>query len=205
MQIPARLRRLVAERARARYEYCGLAQVGEEATFHIDHVPDYLGYPTAGASDYAVLAKWWSVPEGLDLVEAATLPMAVETAVRSLDLLGLSAGQTIMINGGGTMTGFAAAQIALLRGAHVIASAGETFADRLRALGAKVTPYGDGMVERVREIAGGSTDFALHTAQVKGLRARPRMIAMCFLEISEAAVACDTREQADCWPAEADD
>ena len=132
-------------------------------------VPDYLGYPTAGASDYAVLAKWWSVPEGLDLVEAATLPMAVETAVRSLDLLELSAGQTIMINGGGTMTGFAAAQIALLRGAHVIASAGETFADRLRALGAKVTPYGDGMVERVREIAGGSTDFALHTAQIKGV------------------------------------
>ena len=130
-------------------------------------VPDYIGYPTAGASDYAVLGKWWAIPKGLDLVAAATLPMAVETAVRSLDLLGLSAGQTIMINGGGTMTGFAAVQIALLRGAHVIASAGETFADRLRALGAKVTPYGEGMVERVREIAGGSTDFALHTAQVK--------------------------------------
>ena len=67
------------------------------------------------------------------------------------------------------MTGFAAAQIALLRGAHVIASAGETFADHLRSLGAKVTPYGDGMVERVRKIAGGSTDLALHTAQVKGV------------------------------------
>ena len=66
------------------------------------------------------------------------------------------------------MTGFAAVQIALLRGAKVIASAGETFADRLRALGAKVTPYGDGMVERVREIAGGAPDFALHTARVKG-------------------------------------
>ena len=73
-----------------------------------------------------------------------------------------------MVNGGGTMTGFAAVQIALLRGAKVIASAGETFADRLRALGAKVTPYGDGMVERVREIAGGAPDFALHTARVKG-------------------------------------
>jgi len=132
-------------------------------------VPDYIGYPTAGASDYAVLGKWWAIPNGLDLVEAATLPMAVETAVRSLDLLGLSEGQTIMINGGGTMTGFAAVQIALLRGAHVIASAGETFADRLRALGAEVTPYGEGMVERVRAIAGGATDFALHTALAKGV------------------------------------
>ena len=102
------------------------------------------------------------------MTEAAALPMAVETASRSIDLLPLTAGQTLMVNGGGTMTGFAAVQIALLRGACVIASAGETFAGRLRALGAKVTPYGEGMVERVRELAGGAPDFALHTAQVKG-------------------------------------
>ena len=131
-------------------------------------VPDYMGYPTAGASDYAILAVWLPVPKGLDLVEAAALPMAVETATRSLDLLGLTSDQTILVNGGGTMTGFAAVQIALLRGAHVIATAGETFAGRLRDLGAKVTPYGEGMVERVREIAGGAPDFALHTAQVTG-------------------------------------
>ncbi len=131
-------------------------------------VPDYIGYPTAGASDFAILAVWVPVPKGLGLVEAAALPMAVETATRSLDLLGLTSGQTIVINGGGTMTGFAAVQIALLRGAHVIAIAGETFAGRLRDLGAKVTPYGDGVVERVREIAGGAPDFALHTAQVTG-------------------------------------
>jgi NADPH:quinone reductase-like Zn-dependent oxidoreductase len=132
-------------------------------------VPDYMGYPTGGASDFAILAVWVPVPEGLGLVEAAALPMAVETATRSLDLLGLAAGQTIFVNGGGTMTGFAAVQIALLRGAHVVASAGETFAARLRDLGAKVTPYGDGMVERVRVLAGGAPDFALHTAQVTGV------------------------------------
>jgi NADPH:quinone reductase-like Zn-dependent oxidoreductase len=132
-------------------------------------IPDYMGYPTAGASDYAVLMVWAPVPEGLDLVEAAALPMAVETATRSIDLLGLTSGQSIMVNGGGTMTGFAAVQIALLRGAEVIATAGETFAARLRDLGAKVTPYGDGMVERVRELAGGAPDFALHTARVKGV------------------------------------
>jgi NADPH:quinone reductase-like Zn-dependent oxidoreductase len=131
-------------------------------------VPDYMGYPTAGASDFAILAVWEPVPKGLGLVEAAALPMAVETATRSLDLLGLTSGQTILVNGGGTMTGFAAVQIALLCGAHVIATAGETFAGRLRDLGAKVTPYGEGVVERVRAIAGGAPDFALHTAQVTG-------------------------------------
>ena len=131
-------------------------------------VPDYIRYPTCGAAEYAILKVFVPVPEGLDLTEAAALPMAVETAARSVDLLGLTAGQILMVNGGGTMTGFAAVQIALLRGAHVIATAGETFANRLRKLGAKVTPYGDGMVERVRDIAGGAPDFALHTAQVKG-------------------------------------
>ncbi len=132
-------------------------------------VPDYMGQPTAGAADYAIMKIFVPVPKGLNLIEAAALPMAVETATRSIDLLGLTAGQTILVNGGGTMTGFAAVQIALLRGAHVIATTGETFAGRLSGLGAKVTPYGDGMVERVREIAGVAPDFALHTAQVKGV------------------------------------
>lgn len=38
MTIPAQLRRQVIHRAQNRCEYCGLAQVSQEATFHIDHV-----------------------------------------------------------------------------------------------------------------------------------------------------------------------
>ena len=67
------------------------------------------------------------------------------------------------------MVGFSAVQIALERGARVIATAGDAFAGRLRDLGAKVTPYGEGMVERVREIAGGAPDLVLHTALAPGL------------------------------------
>jgi D-arabinose 1-dehydrogenase-like Zn-dependent alcohol dehydrogenase len=169
-------------------------------------VPDLRGYSTGGASDYAVLAVWAPVPKGLDLLDAAALPMAVETAVRSIDLLGLSAGQTIMINGGGTMTGFAAVQIALLRGAHVIVSAGDAFADRLRALGAKVTPYGEGMVERVGEIAGGPTDWALHTALAKGVL--PDLIkivggepsrVMSFSDSMKTAWACERQGGSRAW------
>lgn len=131
-------------------------------------VPDYMGQTTGGAAEYAILQVFLPIPEGLDTIAAAALPMATETAARTIDLLPLSAGQTLMVNGGGTMTGFAAVQMALLRGAHVIASAGETFAGRLRELGAQVTPYGEGMAERVRALSGGAPDFALHTAQVKG-------------------------------------
>jgi hypothetical protein len=36
--IPAHLQRLVLQRAGDRCEYCGLAQEGQEAAFHIDHV-----------------------------------------------------------------------------------------------------------------------------------------------------------------------
>ena len=156
-------------------DVCGTVDaVGEDVTDVrvgdlVFGVPDYMGYPTAGASDYAVLAFWAPVPDDLELTEAASLPMAVETAVRALDLLGLSSGQTILINGGGTMVGFAAVQIALICGARVIATAGDTFASRLRDLGAEVTPYGDGMVERVRDIAGGAPDLVLHTALAPGV------------------------------------
>jgi NADPH:quinone reductase-like Zn-dependent oxidoreductase len=141
------------------------AEVGDR----VFGVPDFIAGHSAGAAEHAVLMAWARVPEGLGLLEASVLPMAVETGVRSLDLLGLTSDQTIVINGGGSMMGFAAVQIALMRGARVIATAGETFAGPLRDLGAKVTPYGAGMVQRVREIAGGPVDLALHAALADGV------------------------------------
>jgi len=36
--VPASLDRRVRDRAGNRCEYCGIAQVGQEATFHVDHV-----------------------------------------------------------------------------------------------------------------------------------------------------------------------
>ena len=48
MVISAHLRRQVIQRARSRSEYCGLAQAGQEAAFHIDHVvPVHAGGRTA--------------------------------------------------------------------------------------------------------------------------------------------------------------
>jgi 5-methylcytosine-specific restriction endonuclease McrA len=46
--VPASLQRRVRERAENRCEYCRIAQVGQEATFHIDHVrPRSEGGPTS--------------------------------------------------------------------------------------------------------------------------------------------------------------
>lgn len=127
--------------------------------------------PTAGASEQAVLDVWFPRPPGLDPVGAAALPMAVETAYRGLDALGVrpgSDGMTVLVHGAGTTVGYAAVQIALLHGARVIATAGPTYADALRAAGAEVTGYGDGMPDRVRALAGGPVDLAFDASPVYG-------------------------------------
>lgn len=129
---------------------------------------DWAHCPSAGASDRAVMNRWFPVPRGLDLVQAAALPMTVDTAYWHLSALGLDPEKTILVHGAGTTIGFAAVQIALLRGMRVIATAGETYRQRLRDLGAQVTAYGDGLVERVREIAGAPVDLVLDTAPVGG-------------------------------------
>jgi NADPH:quinone reductase-like Zn-dependent oxidoreductase len=129
---------------------------------------DYAGGYSAGAADRAIMNNWARIPAGLDPVQAAALPMAVETAYRSLEGLHVAAGQMLMVHGAGTMVGFAAVQIGLIRGARVFASAGDTYADRLREFGATVTSYGNGMAERVLETAGGPVDLILDTAPPSG-------------------------------------
>jgi len=129
---------------------------------------DWRGAPIAGASDRAIMDHWFPVPQGLDPAQAAALPMALETGYRSLAQLGLTREHTILIHGAGSTIGFAAVQIARIRGAQVVATAGQTYAQRLRDSGATVTDYGDGMAERVGTIAHGPVDLVLDTAPVGG-------------------------------------
>ncbi len=156
---------------------------------------DWRTTPTAGASDYAIMNRWTPVPPGLELAQAAALPMAVDTAYVHLTLLGLDPGKTILIHGAGSTIGYAAVQIALLRGMRVIATAGETHAQSLRDLGAEVTSYGDGMVERVAAINNGPVDLVLDTAPVGGALPAlvqiaggdPKRVLTCGGSVPEAA------------------
>ena len=129
---------------------------------------DFAHCPSAGASDRAVMDHWFAVPDGLDLIQAAALPMALDTAYLHLTALGLTPGRTILVNGAGGTIGFAAVQIALIRGLRVIATAGDTYAQRLRDLGAAVTGYGDGLAQRVKALSDGPVDLVLNTAPVGG-------------------------------------
>ncbi|AMM19341.1 alcohol dehydrogenase [Frondihabitans sp. PAMC 28766] len=126
---------------------------------------DFVAQPSAGVADIAILNLWFAVPEGLDAARAAVLPMVLETAVWTLDLMDIQPGETVLVHGAGGMVGFAAVQVALGRGARVIATAGPTFASDLEAFGASVTAYGDGMVDRVRALANGGVDHALDVSR----------------------------------------
>jgi NADPH:quinone reductase-like Zn-dependent oxidoreductase len=120
---------------------------------------DFAGQPSAGVAEFAILNSWYRVPDGLELIDAAALPMAVQTAMWTLEAMGVGPESTLLVSGAGTVVGFAAVQIALGRGARVIATAGPTFADQLATMGALVTSYGQGMAERVRELARGPVDL----------------------------------------------
>jgi NADPH:quinone reductase-like Zn-dependent oxidoreductase len=117
-----------------------------------------------GAAELALVENYARVPESLDFAGAAALPVAVETAVRTLDALGVTGGQTIVINGASGSVGLAAVQFARARGAHVIGTAGPANQEYVREFGGEPTTYGDGMVERVRALAPNGVDRALDAA-----------------------------------------
>jgi NADPH:quinone reductase-like Zn-dependent oxidoreductase len=139
--------------------------MGIEVAGVVDEVGDDITTVTAGdtvfgptsngAADFALLTNFAHIPAALDFAGAAALPVAVETAVRGLDELGVESGDTLLIHGGAGAVGTVAIQFAIDRGARVIVTASERNAQRLRGYGAEVTGYGDGLVERVRELTGG--------------------------------------------------
>ncbi|WP_328603334.1 NADP-dependent oxidoreductase [Amycolatopsis sp. NBC_00345] len=129
--------------------------------------------PTAGAAEYALMAAWARIPEGVSAEQAAALPMSAETAWRALDDLGVQPGELLLVHGAGTTVGETAVRFALHRGIRVIATAGPTRAGALEELGARVTTYGDGMAERVAALAGGRVDRALDSAPTGGRIDRP--------------------------------
>ena len=92
-------------------------------------------------------------PASLSWEQAAALPLTGMTAQRTLDTLGVSAGQTLLIHNGSGSVGRTAIQLAAHAGLRVIATASSRNHDRLRELGAVPVTYGPGLVQRVQELA----------------------------------------------------
>jgi NADPH:quinone reductase-like Zn-dependent oxidoreductase len=70
----------------------------------------------------------------------------------------------VVINGAAGGVGSAAVQVARARGARVIGTASESNHGYLRSLGAEPTTYGQGLEQRVRELAPDGVDAALDAA-----------------------------------------
>jgi NADPH:quinone reductase-like Zn-dependent oxidoreductase len=77
-----------------------------------------------------------TINSDLSDAELATFPCSYDTAEEMLDRAGLEAGETIVITGAAGGVGTALIQLALVRGARVVAIAGGGKEDRIRELGA---------------------------------------------------------------------
>ena len=118
----------------------------------------------AGAAELALVTYRAPIPPSLGFVDAAGLPVALETATRSLDQLGVGPGISLLINGAAGGIGSTAVQLAVARGARVIGTASTANHDYLRFLGAEPVTYGEGMAGRVRALAPEGVDVALDVA-----------------------------------------
>lgn len=94
--------------------------------------------------------------------EAGGLPLAGLTALQTLDRLGLTSGECVLIHGGAGGVGSLAVQIAKARGARVIATASESNHEFIRSLGAdEVVAYGDGLADRVKALGPHGVDVVV--------------------------------------------
>ncbi|MFL6158203.1 MAG: zinc-binding alcohol dehydrogenase family protein [Marmoricola sp.] len=132
----------------------GPIAVGDEViAFRISGA--YAGDVVVPAS--AVVRK----PASLDWPQAAGLMLTGATAVHLLTATNVGEGDTVLIHGASGGVGLMAVQLAVLRGATVIATASEQRHGALEELGAEPVTYGDGLLERVQEVAPRGIDAAL--------------------------------------------
>ncbi|KQX05892.1 alcohol dehydrogenase [Leifsonia sp. Root1293] len=127
---------------------------------------EVIGYRVSGGYAEEITVPAESVlpkPPRLGWEEAAGLLLTGVTAFHLLEATGVGDGDVVIIHGGAGSVGFAAVQLAKLRGARVIATASERNHGLLEAFGAEPVVYGDGLVDRLRALVPDGADAALDT------------------------------------------
>jgi NADPH:quinone reductase-like Zn-dependent oxidoreductase len=146
-------------------ELAGVVDALGEGVTDVQVGDEVLGWSDTGSyAEYALATTVAPKPAGLDWQDAAALPVASKTAERVLNLLGVAAGETVLMHGASGGVGTLAVQLATARGARVIATAGPSNQDYLTSLGATATVYGEGLVERVRALAPDGVDAVFDLA-----------------------------------------
>lgn len=125
---------------------------------------EVIAYPVSGGySTDLVVAAANVVPKPASMTweQAGGALLTGATAVHALTAADVRDGETVLIHGASGGVGLPAVQLAVGRGATVIATAGPTKHDLLRELGAVPVEYGDGLADRVRAAAPQGIDAAL--------------------------------------------
>lgn len=103
-------------------------------------------------------------PTNMSFAEAAAIPLAGLTAYQSLvHCLEVGAADTVLVHAAAGGVGSFAVQIAVARGARVIGTASEGNHDYVRGLGGEPVAYGDGLLDRVRQLVPGGVDAIFDT------------------------------------------
>ncbi|KAA0099895.1 NADP-dependent oxidoreductase [Mycolicibacterium sp. P1-18] len=132
--------------------YTGPLTVGDEVIVtNVDG--GYADQVVANAADVG------RKPGNLSFEQAAGLLLTGETAWHLLTNTRVGTGDTVLVHGAGGGVGLMAVQLAVARGARVIATASPAKHDQLSEYGAEPVTYGDGLADRVRAI--GPVDAAL--------------------------------------------
>lgn len=100
-------------------------------------------------------------PHALPWTWAASIPVAIQTAAVAVASQDPQPGDTVLVSAAVGGVGFFASQLAVRTGARVIGTASERNHELLRELGVEPVVYGDGLAERLRELAPDGIDIVL--------------------------------------------
>ena len=146
------------------FDAAGVVDEVGEGTRGVSVGDEVFGKGSNTQAEHAVLDSWATKPPSVDWAVAAAAGVAGETGERGLRLLDVKDGDTVFVDGGAGGVGAIAVQMAVARGARVVASSSEANHDYLREIGATPVPYGEGVADRVRDVAGGPVDAVFDVA-----------------------------------------
>ncbi|MER5635405.1 NADP-dependent oxidoreductase [Kitasatospora sp. NPDC002227] len=150
--------------------------VGDEVIGYVRE--DMVGRGTFAEYVAAPVRTLARKPRNLSFEQAAGLPLAGLTAYQSLvDALAVKPGETVLVHAAAGGVGSLAVQIAVSLGARVIGTASERNHEYLRVLGAEPVSYGEGLAERVRELAPEGVDAVLDLVGGEALQLSPALLA----------------------------
>lgn len=128
---------------------------------------EVIAYRVAGAYAARLVVPASAVvpkPAATSWEQAAGLMVTGATAAHTLAATHTEAGETLLVHGAAGGVGLMVVQIAVATGVRVVGTAAPANHDLLRELGAEPVAYGDGLLDRVREVAPGGVDAAVDTA-----------------------------------------